>query len=123
MKYIKTFEENSDYQPKVGDYVIANLPKLDRNLYGDFIDFLLNNVGVISEILLDRKGHVIYAVYDSVQENIKTKFFYLPEIEILGNKPGYLTSIGYIEDHDIRLATEEEIEEYQIKKASNKYNI
>ena len=25
MKYLKTFEENSNYEPKVGDYVIVNL--------------------------------------------------------------------------------------------------
>ena len=101
MKYIKTFENVKKPRLRLGDYVTAN---------DDYINMLISA----------RDFELIETIKDKVGIIIKSFSFH--------NHARY--SISYLSGHvqsfskdELRLATPEEIEDYEIKKSEIKYNL
>jgi len=112
MRYLKYFE--SLYKPKVGDYVVADKLYLAGH-FKNFEDFVENNVGIVTYI---SKDPIFYQIeYYDVPQDLKSKFSY--------NGNEYKTNIYDIDDSrkKIRLATPEEIEEFEAKRRMNKFNL
>lgn len=108
MKYLKFFEKYIS-KFKVGDHVIAN----SNEYYKPIVDFLNNNVGIISGIHTKNTFELYYfdVKYDNIPEDI---------IQFTKNIDGK-TFVVY--EKELRLATEEEIQIQKIKKSTNKYNL
>jgi len=103
MKYIKTYEENKKY-PKynVGDYVLLSIKKIDKN------NIKYGNDDPIS--IPDDSLAQIVGIDFNVDYPYTSKFYNNREFDL---KPNEI----------IRLLTPEEIEEFEMKKEANKYNL
>ena len=109
MKYLKKFE-NKTNNFKIGQYVVAeNLP---YTYIQDLKNFLNNNVGQITMIgdkdYIDNSYSKYYVKYENIPKNLEYLFY-------KNQKESYTKNI--------RLATEEEIENYKLNKITNKFNI
>lgn len=117
MKYIRTFE-NIEKEFKNGDYVIAynffTNKHLSHSEAFELKKFLESNVGIIkySNINVNTRCDVEYI---NVPEDIK---------DILDNYGIFYdkNTIAILKTM-LRHATEQEIEQYEIEKDSNKYNL
>lgn len=108
MKYIKHYD-SIEYELKEGDLVICNQEKyLD-----DVKNFINNNIGKIIHKHKDGQYRIAFAP-DPNMKNSTKNFFHINPAKLL---------ITTLEKSQVRKATQEEIEEYYIKKDANKYNL
>ena len=104
MKYLKTFEEIEQTKFKIGDYVV---PK-DAPYPNDIKDYMENNVAKIINIDLRNDIHIRY-------NNVPK------ELEFYWNDDDCISD--FFSERGLRFATPKEIEDYEMKEKSNKYNI
>ena len=100
MKYIKTYEE-LEYKYKIGDYVLLDIDAIvGKNIFNNNLD--------PKDIPKEDKGEISL---------INKDLFYEYTVKLFNDE------CGVDNDEIIRKLTPEEIEEYEIKKASLKYNL
>lgn len=103
MKYLKLFE-------KIGKSGFEEYEEKQEFEEGDYV--------ILTSYYFIKQGQVIKV--KKIEEDFSTYFFYIVEIAFADNDVGNLTlRNGEID----RLMTPEEIEEYEMKKNSIKYNI
>ena len=114
MKHLKQFE-NSQEQPKIGDYVLILLDNIDSRYISPgtnlskYVDFINNTIGKIEDINI--KSKEITVQYDNIPEGIKA-WFRIEKIEWSREFPF---------DKIVAFAPTEEI--LKLKIQSQKYNI
>lgn len=125
MKYIKTYEdvfeipteeELKDYDIRKGDYVIANDKYSSLGPY--FLDDLVENeIGKVNKIFISNKGYRNEEIYCEIW------YYNVPEhiAKHISNKPFIYKHSVQI--NQLRKITPEELEQYNIKQATNKYNL
>ena len=101
MKYLKTFENNTNTY-NIGDYVYLNLHQIDKN----------NKEAGYTEKIPD-------SPFARILEYSPEFKHYPYEIEINLETENQMVKHNEI----LRRMTQEEIKEYKIKKTSNKYNL
>ena len=117
MKYLKEFE-NSNLKYKVGDYVlIKSTMILSRNkLYVKSKEYVHTHIGKIVHIVT-----VNTSDYLNDMNDVKIEYVDVPKkIQCFFEKGMYQT---YKYEDIERFATPEEIEEYELKVLTNKFNM
>ena len=81
MKHIKTYENISNYEIKIGDYVLAYIQGYSGMDSKEFMHFINNNIGIIIEIENpDKKFDNVSIEYKNVPEDIRHPWFRYDEI-------------------------------------------
>lgn len=112
MKYIISYEDVTYLPPinviKIGDYVIA---QDNSDFDSDELNFFLkNNVGIVDDICgVSKKIYII--IYLDVPKDLRETYV------------SYSDNAFSLYSSEIRLATPEEIEKYEILNKSKKYNL
>jgi len=114
MKYIERFDYNIDDCVKFRNMYNSIM---GYNVSDKLIDFLNNNIGIINSKEMGPNGVFYYVKYNNILEDIKDFFQWRPFDEDTNYK------LIALYKKEIRLATEEEIEEQLIKNNVNKYNL
>lgn len=113
MKHIKQFEEVSDTMKKGDLVMVYNLSDKWKNDWKLLSDFLLYNVGIMTDSASQTYYNVYYEYYEDIPDEILTHFTKrgnnLYEISVAKNK--------------LRLANSDEIKKYKMKQDAKKYNI
>ena len=96
MKYIKTFETNNNEYEK-GDYIKLNIQNDVKNFLESYVP---DYYDIVKIVRIEDYGHFFYNVifHNGYDFNVK-------------------------KDEVVRLATQDEIDEYDTKKMVNKYNL
>lgn len=66
MKYIKQYD-NVSSTPQIGDYVIINLDN-HFNYHKDFVNLIINNIGQVTYISLERNVNYYTVVFPNKQK-------------------------------------------------------
>ena len=115
MKHLRLFENELSYKYKVGDYVLINYDTKSKTL-SKLKDFVNIHIGKI--LFIDDKRLIIQ--YNNPPDKLNHFF----SDKVVGNK-NIKNSVFFWNKINtiIRLATEDEISEYEVFKNTNKFNI
>jgi hypothetical protein len=114
MKYIKEFENISNDDIKVGDYVLVDIHGYRGMGAEDFMNFINSNIGRIIEIEApDKRFDNISIEYENVPENIRNPWF---------NKDNYNKIFKKVRYNRI-IANSKNIEDIERILIINKFNI
>jgi len=114
MKYIKEFENISNDDIKVGDYVLINI-NYNSTVVGskEFMKFINNNIGKVIEIFSPNKLYNNITIeYNNVPERIRKIWFIEENGKIIKN-----VRYNRIVEHG------KTIEELELKLQANKFNL
>jgi len=114
MKHIRLFEE-LESQYKVGDYVLIKYIPKSKSLL-ELMKFVNNSIGKM--MFIDERSVILE--YVDIPDNIKHYF----NDKNVGNKKIKNSAFFWYHNSIInRLATEDEIKEFKVKKDLNKFNL
>jgi len=81
MKYLKTFESETNSRIKKGDYVLMKYTNITNiKLLTGLSDFICNTIGIVYKT--DIKYSSIYVKYDNVPDNIKRYFTVIGDVYV-----------------------------------------
>jgi len=104
MKYLKTYEQNSN-KPKIGDYVLMKTDS--KNI--DYRNFLKSNAGKIEYIM----GNVVYVLYKNIPIKL-LKFF---------NFNTFSQEYYHTFNENKILVFSDNPDDLELKLSANKYNL